>query len=201
MKTVKLSYLADLDAIAGGEPSWSCYDDVVAAGFAPWIDAGIRSADQGRRIADYLASRAPEGRVIVGLETMPDVLTLAATGRAVRWERLVFSLDLKHGEPLTSSYGWAGQTPEQIAAQAVACGVQAMIVLDLAAVGVGQGVPTLELCRTLRAKYPTLHLTSGGGVRDVGDLRSLADAGCQAALVASALHDGRIIGEMLAAAE
>lgn len=190
-------YIADLDAIAGGEPAWACYEDVISAGLAPWIDAGIRSADQGRRVADYLAARAPEGRVIVGLESMPDVLTLAATGRAVRWERLVFSLDLKHGEPLASSYGWAGQTPLQIAEQAVAVGVQSLIVLDLAAVGVGQGVPTLELCRTLRAKYPSLQLATGGGVRDEGGLRSIAEAGCGVALVASALHDGRLTRESL----
>jgi phosphoribosylformimino-5-aminoimidazole carboxamide ribotide isomerase len=192
-------YIADLDAIAGGEPAWACYDDVIAAGFSPWIDAGIRSADQGRRIADYLAARSSEGRVIVGLESMPDVLTLAATGRAVRWERLVFSLDLNHGEPFAPSYGWAGQTPEQIAEQAVAVGVQTLIVLDLAAVGVGQGVPTLELCRTLHAKYPTLQLVTGGGVRDVADLRAIAECGCHAALVASALHDGRLTRELLTA--
>jgi phosphoribosylformimino-5-aminoimidazole carboxamide ribotide isomerase len=37
-----------------------------------------------------------------------------------------------------------------------------------------------------------MELTSGGGVRGRDDLAALADAGCDAALVASALHDGQL---------
>jgi phosphoribosylformimino-5-aminoimidazole carboxamide ribotide isomerase len=67
-----------------------------------------------------------------------------------------------------------------------------MIVLDLADVGVSRGTGTLDLVRRLRSAHPQLELTAGGGVRGIDDLRQLADAGCDAALVASALHDGRI---------
>ena len=74
---------------------------------------------------------------------------------------------------------------------------QRLEVVDLAGVGVGQGVPTLDLCRRLRAAYPKLELISGGGVRGVDDLKALRDAGCDAALVASALHDGRLTRELL----
>lgn len=193
-------YLADLDAIAGGEPNWQLYEEVIAAGFAPWIDAGTTSVDRAGRIAEFIASRSPRGRVIVGLESVPDVATLAGIGRRIGWTRLVFSLDLKHGEPLAPSFGWAGQTPEQIAETAVTIGVRSLIVLDLAAVGVGQGVPTLELCRRLRRSYPTLEIITGGGVRDVADVRQVHESGCDAALVASALHDGRILPEMVNAA-
>jgi uncharacterized protein related to proFAR isomerase len=35
-------------------------------------------------------------------------------------------------------------------------------------------------------------LLAGGGVRGEGDLRGLADAGCDGVLVASALLDGRL---------
>jgi phosphoribosylformimino-5-aminoimidazole carboxamide ribotide isomerase len=35
-------------------------------------------------------------------------------------------------------------------------------------------------------------IVAGGGVRGVPDLEALANAGCDAALVASALHDGRL---------
>jgi hypothetical protein len=37
-----------------------------------------------------------------------------------------------------------------------------------------------------------LQIVAGGGVRSAADLRSLSAAGCDAALVASALHDGRL---------
>ncbi|MBA4016585.1 MAG: hisA/hisF family protein [Pirellula sp.] len=190
-------YLADLDAIAGAEPSWQLYEETIAAGLAPWIDAGTTSVDRAGRIAEFIASRSPQSRVIVGLESVPDVATLAGIGRRIGWQRLVFSLDLKQGVPLAPSFGWAGQTPEQIAETAVTIGVQTLIVLDLAAVGGGEGVPTLELCRRLHAKYPTLRLLTGGGVRDLADVRQVHESGCAAALVASALHDGRIQPAML----
>jgi len=39
----------------------------------------------------------------------------------------------------------------------------------------------------------------GGGVRGAEDLRSVAASGCDAVLVASALHDGRLTAADLAA--
>jgi uncharacterized protein related to proFAR isomerase len=37
-----------------------------------------------------------------------------------------------------------------------------------------------------------VELVAGGGVRDRADLDALADAGADAALVATALHEGRV---------
>ena len=76
-------------------------------------------------------------------------------------------------------------------------GVARLIVLDLAAVGVGQGSKTLELCERLRAASGELEIVTGGGVRNAEDLRELAAAGVDGVLIASALHDGRVSPEML----
>jgi phosphoribosylformimino-5-aminoimidazole carboxamide ribotide isomerase len=73
-----------------------------------------------------------------------------------------------------------------------------MIVLDLAQVGVDAGISTLELCRHLHDTHPSVEIISGGGVRHVDDLTQLASAGCDAALVASALHDGRLTTDDIA---
>ena len=70
--------------------------------------------------------------------------------------------------------------------------------LDLARVGSGAG-PDIALVRELCARFPELELLAGGGVRDVTDLRALADAGAAGALVASALHGGAIGREASAA--
>jgi phosphoribosylformimino-5-aminoimidazole carboxamide ribotide isomerase len=70
-----------------------------------------------------------------------------------------------------------------------------MIVLDIADVGVGQGTHTLNLCQQLIAELHPVSVIAGGGVRGIDDLKALADAGCDAALVASALHDGRLTRE------
>jgi phosphoribosylformimino-5-aminoimidazole carboxamide ribotide isomerase len=129
--------------------------------------------------------------MIVGLESLPNCEScfIPTTARDDAW---VFSLDLMHGRPLTKIPALAELDPETIADRFVGAGKSCLIVLDLAAVGVGAGVPTLDLCRRLRQKYPKLQLVSGGGVRGVDDLKQLRDAGCDYALVASALHDGRI---------
>ncbi|MEX2558660.1 MAG: HisA/HisF-related TIM barrel protein, partial [Pirellulales bacterium] len=64
--------------------------------------------------------------------------------------------------------------------------------------GMDAGVAALALCRELRQRHQQLELVSGGGVRGLQDLRALAEAGCDAALVASALHDGRLTAGDLA---
>jgi phosphoribosylformimino-5-aminoimidazole carboxamide ribotide isomerase len=71
-------------------------------------------------------------------------------------------------------------------------GIRRLIVLDLAQVGTGQGIATLPLCQQIAARFPDMEIATGGGVSTPGDLADLARAGIDAALVASALHDGRI---------
>jgi phosphoribosylformimino-5-aminoimidazole carboxamide ribotide isomerase len=68
-------------------------------------------------------------------------------------------------------------------------------------VGVGGGTRTLDLCRQIQEEFPRVELTAGGGVRGLDDLKVLAAAGCDAALVASALHDGRLTAEDVRQAE
>ena len=77
-------------------------------------------------------------------------------------------------------------------AAAVTAGARALLALDLARIGTGRGVD-LALVRAL-ATVGTgeIELLAGGGIGSVYDLRQLAAAGCHGALVASALHDGRI---------
>jgi len=183
-------YVADLDAIAGGDPAWSIYRELLGLGLNLWIDAGLTNVAQARRLAEF--STGITG-LVAGLESLAGPEDLAELLAEVGRERLVFSLDLKAGQPLTSAPAWQEQSAESIAATAIELGVARMIVLDLSRVGEGQGVGTEELCRWLRDQSPELELTAGGGVRSRADLESLEQAGCDAALVASALHDGRIV--------
>jgi phosphoribosylformimino-5-aminoimidazole carboxamide ribotide isomerase len=112
-------------------------------------------------------------------------------------ERIVFSLDLLAGQAMGSLTGWRSREPLEIAREAMAAGVRRMIVLDLARVGVRGGLGTLDLCRVLSAADPRLELITGGGIRGTDDLRELRDAGVDAALVASALHDGSLTRDAL----
>jgi phosphoribosylformimino-5-aminoimidazole carboxamide ribotide isomerase len=78
-----------------------------------------------------------------------------------------------------------------VASRAANAGVGAVIVLDLARVGTGAGLDFALIAR-VRESTPGQMLLAGGGVRGYEDLARLADAGCDGALVATALHDGRL---------
>ena len=71
-------------------------------------------------------------------------------------------------------------------------GVRRLLVLDLARVGLGGGIGTRDLCARLCSAFPKVEVSAGGGVRHRGDLEELRACGVGAALVASALHDGRL---------
>jgi phosphoribosylformimino-5-aminoimidazole carboxamide ribotide isomerase len=188
----ELYYLADLDAIAGAAPARQTYNLLISQGFRLWVDAGIRDMNE---IAALNA--AAVAGVVVGLETLPDSRMLAEACRDFE-KRIIFSLDLKQGRPLAVLQGWSEMTPWEIAIAAVERGVQRMIVLDVAQVGMGGGTGTEELCGQLANRFPDLEVIAGGGVRDSADLTRLERCGVKAALVASALHDGRLTPRDLA---
>lgn len=183
-------YLADLDSLGGRSPACDVYQQLAVDRFALWIDAGVRNVgqldDEFRGLCDLASA------IVAGLETVDSPSALEQIVRRLGAERTVFSLDLKRGVPLASGREWQEWTPSQIADAAVQAGIRRMIVLDLANVGQGQGVDSLPLCQAILQKHATLEIIAGGGVRNLADLRTLDDAGCHGALVASALHDGRL---------
>lgn len=180
-------YLADLDAIETGQPHWQTCRELSEDGFALWIDAGLRDAFRAEQL-----QQAGAAAVIAGLETINRPELLTAICRTVGSERVIFSLDLKEGVPLGDTSGWGTTSPLDIAAKAIDCGVRRMIVLDLAAVGVESGPPTIPLCREIRRRWPDLELITGGGIRGLDDLITLQDERVDGVLVATALHNGRI---------
>jgi uncharacterized protein related to proFAR isomerase len=187
-------YVADLDALQGRPPNDHAYRLLGRAGEL-WIDAGLRSPHEAQRMMAACGDRSLPWGVIAALETIPSPRVLAELVALVGPQRLVFSLDLRGGQPLCG-VGWAAGNPLDVAAVALEAGVRRMIVLDLAAVGAAGGTPTLDLCRRLRGTAPPeLQLTSGGGVRGLADLAALAAAGCDAALIGAALHSSRITAD------
>jgi phosphoribosylformimino-5-aminoimidazole carboxamide ribotide isomerase len=178
-------YVADLDAI-GGRPRQDAVVAAIAALGAPlWLDAGAGSTLAARHALELAAAV-----VVVGLETLPSYDALAEICRAVDGDRVAFSLDLRDGEPLVSS-GVPHEPPHIVAERAVSAGAAAVIVMDLARVGTATGVD-MSLMARVREAVPGVTLVAGGGVRGADDLARLADAGCDGALVATALHDGRL---------
>jgi len=180
-------YVADLDAIVHRRPHWALYTELSREVGELLVDAGVACLETARRV---LAAGAT--RVIVGLESCPGPAELRQIVAGLGPDRVVFSLDLLRGEPLTTAPGWRGASPLEIAETAAGAGVESLIVLDLAQVGVGAGVSTATLCRGIQRVAPDLPLITGGGVRGPADLAGLRELGVAGVLVASALHDRRL---------
>jgi len=185
-------YVADLDAIVSGGSQAALVADVARLGAPVWLDAGVASGSQARHACSQGAAT-----VVVGLETLPSYAALSEICAEVGWGRVALSLDLRSGQPVS---GFPNEdAPETVVLRAVDAGVQIVIVIDLARVGMNDGLD-FKLIRRLRAAGPAMTLLAGGGVRGRDDLDRLADSGCDGALVATALHDGRLSADDIRAA-
>ena len=188
---LKRIYLADLDAIRDERPAWTTIQALTDAGFPLLIDAGLRDVARARALLELGVES-----VVTGLETLTGPDLLRELLEAIPGKQLVFSLDMQAGRPMTDADAWPDPTPAGIAETAIEAGIERMIVLDLAGVGSGKGPPTLELCRQIRSRHEVIELITGGGIRDQHDISAAADAGVDAVLVASALHDGSLFPEV-----
>jgi phosphoribosylformimino-5-aminoimidazole carboxamide ribotide isomerase len=184
-------YIADLNAIASGRPQHDVIRTVSSLGMRVYVDGGVTTPEDARQLI-----RTGARTVVVGLETLPsfDALADITLGTPAP---TVFSLDLRGGVPIGKAAGAA--VPEEVARRAFISGAFEMIVLDLARVGSGSG-PDLAMMRRIRAAVRLPRLIAAGGIRHFDDLRDLAAIGCDGALVATALHDGRLTPADVAAA-
>jgi phosphoribosylformimino-5-aminoimidazole carboxamide ribotide isomerase len=194
-------YVADLDAIQGGAIQRTLIRELAEfhTGFAGalLVDAGTHLPEGALELLSCGASE-----VIVGLETLLAFSDLEAIVDVVGPSRVVFSLDLRLGNPVLhpAMQDARGPGPEalSLAEQAANAGAGSILILDLGRVGTGCGVD-LGLLESLRRRLPNIRLLAGGGVLTRLDLERMRDSGCDGALVASAIHTGRLTAADLAA--
>ncbi|HYH17931.1 MAG TPA: HisA/HisF-related TIM barrel protein [Azospirillum sp.] len=173
----RVIYVADLDAIEGTGDNGAALDRLAAAfpevGF--WVDAGFRNAEQVR---GFLARGT--GDAVLGSESLDGIEPLAVLKAEPAGRRIVLSLDFR--DRFVGPPDLPGRTdlwPHRV------------IAMTLARVGSGAG-PDRDRLADLRRAAPHAALFAAGGVRDAADLWDLAAQGVAGALVATALHDGRI---------
>ena len=182
-------YIADLDALMGGAAQIDVLRSVLEA--LPqtelWLDAGFADAPGAR---ESLAQLQPfDGRVVpvFGSESLASRAALEACFApagappdepADFTQRAVLSLDRRGGQRLDAALCW----------DAPALWPKRVIVMTMERVG-SQAGPDLDTMRTLRRNSPGTWFVGAGGVRNAADLARATDAGADAWLVASALHD------------
>jgi phosphoribosylformimino-5-aminoimidazole carboxamide ribotide isomerase len=183
-------YLADLDAIAGRSPHREVYEGMIAAGMTLWLDAGVGDL---ARLAPLLDLDPDRSRLVLGLESVAGPDELEDLVGHIGASRAFFSVDMDDQEPrIAAGAAWPGDKPEEIADQAIACGVRTLILLDLARVGTGHGIGTGDQLVRIRTAHPTVAVSAGGGIRGIDDVLRMKELGASAVLVGSAIHDGRI---------
>jgi phosphoribosylformimino-5-aminoimidazole carboxamide ribotide isomerase len=142
-----------------------------------WADSGI--ADK-RGLDAWL--HANIGRAVIGSETLRDADFMSLARKRCGDLSPVLSLDFIAEE---------FKGPGALLADPERYWPERVLAMNLRRVGSDAG-PDLALIETLAAKAPASKVYAAGGVRSVEDLERVAAAGAAGALIATALHDGRL---------
>jgi phosphoribosylformimino-5-aminoimidazole carboxamide ribotide isomerase len=175
-------YVADLDAIQRNGDNFPALRRIRAEfpKLQMWVDNGAADAAALEAVIG-----ADLGTPVIGSESQHDG-RLIAQHKDTR--RAVLSLDFR---------GDVFQGPEDILAEP-ALWPRRVIVMTLARVGSGAG-PDLKRLAAIRSIAGGREIYAAGGVRDAADLRALKAAGAAGALIATALHERRIVAADLKA--
>jgi phosphoribosylformimino-5-aminoimidazole carboxamide ribotide isomerase len=178
----KETYIADLDRIMGAGDHLATIR-TLSGMTRTMADIGVSSA------GDFDLACGVADAVVIGTETAPLSVIEHRQG-----PRAVVSLDMRNGEMMCRDTAFRTD-PIKALKLLNQFELGAVILLDVGRVGSGEGidapfvVSAASICRH--------DLILGGGVRSVEDLELLEECGASGAIVASAVHDGRIPLSML----
>ncbi|TXI46052.1 HisA/HisF-related TIM barrel protein [Methylophilus sp.] len=178
-------YIADLNAITG-QPEMPNHLTLIKQAMAQfpalqwWVDAGLNSTEA---LKPWLDAGV---RPIIASESLADIDTYQAmrTMSPPSILSLDFFDDGFHGPDhlLSEPNLWSQPT----------------ILMSLPKVGANQG-PDVEKISALKQQLPEQAIYAAGGVRHCADIQSLAHAGADGVLIASALHQKQLTASDLAA--
>jgi HisA/HisF family protein len=175
-------YAADLDALTGGVAQVDALRAVLDAlpQLELWLDAGFADAAAAAALQAALGVRSQRVVPVYGSESLrsPDALRQCFA----RPDAALLSLDQRGAQRLDPAGCWA--LPQLWPAR--------VIVMTLDRVGADTG-PDVDTLPELRRRAPGRQWIGAGGIRDAADLERASAAGAHAWLVASALHDGRLV--------
>jgi phosphoribosylformimino-5-aminoimidazole carboxamide ribotide isomerase len=176
-------HLVDLDGAFSGVPSVALVERVVAAGGVPLqVGGGYRSPE-----AIAAALDAGAERVMVGTAALTPGFVEDAVARF--GQALVVAVDVRDGRVAVEGWTQVSElTPGELAARCAVLGVARLLVTSAARDGSLSGPDLALVEEVLGAGLPVL---AAGGIASLDDLRALRRAGCEGAVVGSALLAGR----------
>jgi len=148
------------------------------------VGGGIRSIEAAIQLID-----AGADRVVVGTRAAEDPTSLAEWVDTLGADRLVVGVDARGGRIAT--HGWAHVVDDDVLTfceRLVALGVRRVVYTDVARDGL-LGGPNVAMTREISRRMAVI---GSGGVSTLEDLRALADAGAEGAIVGTALYEGRL---------
>ena len=175
----KTLYVADLDAIQRRGDNMESIRNIHRdfPELELWADTGINDEAALARWLD-----AGLGRPVIGSESLLDAGFVSVIRENCTHPSPVLSLDYQgddfKGPPALLTH------PERYWPQCV-------LAMNLHRVGSDKG-PDLALIVELAGRVPGCQVYAAGGVRSIGDRDKIMATGAAGALIASALHDGRI---------
>ncbi len=194
-----LLHVVDLDGAERGNAANRRELEAIAADTALRVQTGggIRSRDDVERLL-----AAGVSRVVIGSLAISEPQTVRAWLADFGAERIVLALDVRidtAGTATVVTHGWtraSAFTLDEALALYTGSGLRHVLCTDVDRDGALAG-PNVALYRRLAADYPAIRFQASGGVRDSGDLATLAEAGAAAAVTGKALLEGRIeLGEL-----
>ena len=193
-------HIVDLDGARAGSPRQLALVEALAH-VAPELQAGggVRSADDVQRLLDAGASR-----VVVGSVAVREPETVGAWIARFGAERICVALDLHLGDDgrwRPALDAWQVSSDADFATlvhRLLASGLRHALCTDIAHDGMRAG-PNLPLYRILAARWPAIDWIASGGVRDRADIEALAQTGVAGCVAGTALLEGTLTLEELAA--
>jgi phosphoribosylformimino-5-aminoimidazole carboxamide ribotide isomerase len=160
-------YIADLDRIEGTGSHDTIIRQCAQEVESCFVDRGCHSPSDFLEAANIMN--------IVGTETGGRKMSQYRGG--------VLSIDVKDGKVIP-----CGKEPAEVLASAQHWDFAGAILLNVSAVGTGQGLNREQL-KTIRGAYDR-QLFYGGGVANVQDLELISSTGFDGAIISTAFHKG-----------
>jgi len=180
-------HIVDLDGAKIGKPvNTDTISAIAALGqLKIQVGGGLREEASIKQLLSM-----PVERVIIGTKAVSDFEWFSEMAEKFSG-KIVLGLDARGSKVAT--YGWTKDNPQpllEFATKAAKLPLAAIIYTDITKDGMMAG-PNLELTKTL-AEMVRIPVIASGGVREITDIKKLAELGIEAVIIGRALYEGTL---------